>query len=75
MSETTPDAPTTGITDDQLPEDVRPGEDNPLAEPLDPDAEDTKDADELQVDATADDLGITVESSGDQDNGSDGADA
>lgn len=72
MSETTPDAPTTGITDDQLPEDVRPGEDNPLAEPLDPDAEDTKDADELQVDATADDLGITVETSGD---GSDGSDA
>ncbi|NYG55525.1 hypothetical protein [Nocardioides perillae] len=26
-----------GIPDDQLPEDLQPGEDNPLAEPLDPD--------------------------------------
>ena len=24
-----------GITDDQLPDDLRPGEENPLAEPLD----------------------------------------
>jgi hypothetical protein len=29
---------TTGITDEQLPEDLVPGEDNPLAEPL-PDGE------------------------------------
>lgn len=28
---------TAGISDDQLPEDLQPGEDNPLAEPLDPD--------------------------------------
>ncbi len=26
---------TTGIDDEQLPEDLQPGEDNPLAEPLD----------------------------------------
>ena len=35
------------ITDDQLPEDVRPGEDNPLAEPLDPDDEATRSSEEL----------------------------
>lgn len=28
-----------GITDEQLPEDLQPGEDNPLAEPLDGDAD------------------------------------
>ena len=28
-----------GISDDQLPEDLQPGEDNPLAVPLDPDDE------------------------------------
>jgi hypothetical protein len=28
------DEPTEGISDDQLPEDLRPSEDNPLAEPL-----------------------------------------
>ena len=33
-----------GITDDQLPEDLQPSEDNPLAEPLD-DAVDTDDLD------------------------------
>jgi hypothetical protein len=27
---------TAGISDDQLPEDLQPGEDNPLAVPLDP---------------------------------------
>ena len=46
-----------GISDDQLPEDLQPGEDNPLAEPLDPDAEGTKDRDELEMDATQEDLG------------------
>jgi hypothetical protein len=46
-----------GISDDQLPEDLQPGEDNPLAEPLDPDAEETKDRDELEMDATQEDLG------------------
>lgn len=35
MSET-PDEPTTGISDDQLPEDLVPGDDNPLAEGLPP---------------------------------------
>lgn len=47
----------TGIDDEQLPEDVRPGDDNPLAEPLDPDDEATKDLDELDMDATQDDSG------------------
>jgi len=28
-----------GISDDKLPEDLQPGEDNPLAEPLDEDVE------------------------------------
>lgn len=46
-----------GISDDQLPEDLQPGEDNPLAEPLDPDAEETKSRDELEMDATQEDLG------------------
>ena len=43
-----------GIDDDQLPEDLRPTEDNPLAQPLDPDDENTKDRDELEMDATQD---------------------
>jgi len=46
-----------GISDDQLPEDLQPGEDNPLAEPLDPDDEATKSREELQMDATQEDLG------------------
>jgi hypothetical protein len=46
-----------GISDDQLPEDLQPGEDNPLAEPLDPDDEATKSRDELEMDATQEDLG------------------
>ncbi|MCY7401009.1 MAG: hypothetical protein LH477_08635 [Nocardioides sp.] len=54
MSEHTPES---GITDDQLPEDLQPGEDNPLAEPLDPDDEATKDTDTLELDATQEDLG------------------
>ena len=51
------DATLAGVSDDQLPEDLQPGEDNPLAEPLDPDAEETKDRDELEMDATQEDLG------------------
>jgi len=31
------DPQTPGIDDEDLPEDLQPGEDNPLAEPLDPD--------------------------------------
>jgi hypothetical protein len=50
---TSPDEPTVGgISDDQLPEDLQPGEDNPLAEPLDPDDEDTKSREELGMDET-----------------------
>ena len=41
--------PAEGISDEQLPEDLQPGEDNPLAEPLDPDAEETKDPEELDM--------------------------
>ena len=72
-----------GISDDQLPEDLQPGEDNPLAEPLDPDAEETKSRDELQMDATQEDLGnppvesssddSSDEESGDDANSGDGA--
>ncbi len=46
-----------GISDDQLPEDLQPGEDNPLAEPLDPDDESTKSQEELEMDATQEGLG------------------
>ena len=64
-----------GISDDQLPEDLQPGEDNPLAEPLDPDDEATKDQDELEMDATQEDLGKPpVQSSGDSDDESEGSD-
>ena len=46
-----------GISDDQLPEDLQPGEDNPLANPLDPEDEGTKSREELEMDATQEDLG------------------
>jgi hypothetical protein len=46
-----------GISDDQLPEDLQPGEDNPLAEPLDPDDEATKSREELEMDAIQEGLG------------------
>ena len=54
MSEQTPES---GIGDDQLPEDLQPNEDNPLAVPLDPDDEATKDLDTLEMDLTQEDLG------------------
>ena len=54
-----------GVTDDQLPEDLQPGEDNPLAEPLDPDDEATKSREELEMDATQDeDSGDGAEGAG-----------
>ena len=46
-----------GIGDDQLPEDLQPTDDNPLAQPLDPDDENTKSRDELGMDDTQEDLG------------------
>lgn len=53
-----PDSATLGgISDDQLPDDLQPGDDNPLAEPLDPEAEETKSREELEMDATQEDLG------------------
>ncbi len=51
------DATIGGISDDQLPDDLKPGEDNPLAEPLDPDAEETKSREDLEMDATQEGLG------------------
>ncbi|WP_248581120.1 hypothetical protein [Nocardioides sp. InS609-2] len=48
MSEHEDESPQAGITDDQLPEDLQPGEDNPLAEPLEPDDVDR----DLEMDAT-----------------------
>lgn len=53
-----------GVPDEQLPEDLQPGEDNPLAEPLDPDAEQTKDPDDLGMDDTQEDTSSSYESSG-----------
>ena len=41
------DQPTTGISDEDLPEDLRPTDDNPLAQPLD--EEEAKSPDELDV--------------------------
>lgn len=58
------DASIAGVSDDQLPEDLQPGEDNPLAEPLDPDAEDTKDAEELGMQDTQDDTTGTYRTEG-----------
>ena len=51
-------------SDDQLPEDLQPGEDNPLAEPLDPDAEETKDPEELGMQDTQDDTTGTYRTEG-----------
>ncbi len=50
------DAQLAGISDEQLPEDLQPGEDNPLAEPLDPDDEATKDPEELGMKDTQEDV-------------------
>src|SRR6476620_11869906 len=69
---TSPDNATLGgISDDQLPDDLQPGEDNPLAEPLDPDAEETKDRDALEMDATQEDPGNPPVESEDVDDESD----
>jgi hypothetical protein len=46
MSENS-DEPTTGITDEDLPEDLQPTDDNPLAQPLDED--DAKSPEELDM--------------------------
>ncbi len=53
-----------GVSDDQLPEDLQPGEDNPLAEPLDPDDRATRDAGALGLDDTQADTSGEYESSG-----------
>lgn len=53
-----------GVSDEQLPEDLQPGEDNPLADPLDPDAEETKDAEELGMQDTQDDTTGTYRTEG-----------
>ena len=41
MTNSSDEAPEQGITDDQLPEDLQPSEDNPLAEPLDDEVDPT----------------------------------
>ena len=51
-----------GISDDKLPEDLQPGEDNPLAEPLD------EDVDVEDLDMTG---GKTPEGSDDEDSADD----
>ena len=51
-----------GISDDKLPEDLQPGEDNPLAEPLDEDV----DVEDLEMDG-----GKTPEESDDEDSSDD----
>lgn len=70
---TSPDGATLGgISDDQLPDDLQPTDDNPLAQPLDPDDEATKSQDELEMDATQEDLGNQpVESSSSDDDAGD----
>ncbi len=62
-TETPDSAPTTGIDDDQLPEDLQPGDDNPLAEGL----EDRETVDDLmdggkQADESDEDGGRPTES-------------
>ena len=54
-----------GIRDEDLPEDLQPGEDNPLAEPVDTDEVDRDDLDLLG--------GKTPDESGDSGEGSDDA--
>lgn len=57
---TAPDEPTLGgISDDELPDDLQPTDDNPLAKPLDPDDENTKSREELDL------LGDAGDSQGD----------
>ncbi len=53
-----------GIGDEQLPEDLQPGDDNPLAEALDPDAEETRDPDELGMQDTQEDTPGTYRTEG-----------
>ena len=43
------DEPTTGISDEDLPEDLQPSDDNPLAQPLTEDDDETKSPEELDV--------------------------
>ncbi len=59
------DAQIAGISDEQLPEDLQPGDDNPLAKPLDPDDAATKDPDELGMKDTQEDADAVQDSSED----------
>ena len=43
------DEPETGISDEDLPEDLQPTDDNPLAQPLAEDDDETKSREELDV--------------------------
>jgi len=69
------DASLAGVSDEQLPEDLQPGEDNPLAEQLDPDDDSTEEVDELGMDDTQDDTSGTYESSGETPSTEDDAEA
>ena len=62
MSESDSEQPEPGIADEQLPEDLQPGEDNPLAEPL------PEDVDTEELDVTG---GKTAEESDDDEDGDD----
>jgi hypothetical protein len=43
------DEPDTGISDEELPEDLQPTDDNPLAQPLAEDDDETRSPEELDV--------------------------
>jgi hypothetical protein len=43
------DEPETGISDEELPEDLQPTDDNPLAQPLAEDDDETKSREDLDV--------------------------
>lgn len=65
MSESESEQPEPGIADEQLPEDLQPGEDNPLAEPL------PEDVDTAELDVTGGKTAEESEDDGDDDAGDD----
>jgi hypothetical protein len=62
---------TEGISDDKLPEDLQPSEDNPLAEPLDDDV----DVDDLEMDGGKTPEEDSEDSQASGDSGSDSEDS
>ena len=67
-------AGTAGIDDDQLPEDLQPSEDNPLAEPLS-DGDDTHSVDELDMQGGKTPEGTDGDDVGEGDGDGDGSSA